>query len=208
MAIITGPLFSLEAHGSLGDVITYARLGRTNYTKVHFSPANPKSPGQIGIRCMTKFLTQIWSELSDNMQAQFQQLGETWNLKPYHAYLKFNLQRWTGHEMPIVDFVTSHTPTYDDLTLFIDKTGLLHEFTLVIEFEPNTPFSCEVCFGTTPDFTPTRSTAKVIVNHCYGSVPYRTFDGSWTAPSDPWVYYAKARYAHHGGLTSSWEAQL
>lgn len=63
MAKTTGPLFSLEASGTIAKTITYSRWKGRPYSRVRVIPLNPFSAGQVRardlIRCMA--LGQHWA---------------------------------------------------------------------------------------------------------------------------------------------------
>lgn len=50
MARLTGPLFSLDARGSLFHTIVYSAWKQRNYARMRVVPYNPKSAYQTGIR--------------------------------------------------------------------------------------------------------------------------------------------------------------
>ncbi len=201
MVVTTGPCMSLEARGTLNDTITYAVLGRTCYAKSYFKPANPKSAAQIGVRTGTKFITSLWQQLSDVMKAPFEAMGQSDNLSPYHAFLKLNTRRWSSHGLPIVIVGNDYKATYTEVEVSMDVTNRLHEITLRIKDELNGPFCMEMCFNTSPDFTPSRSTTKAFSTGASYAWPNWIMTGSWTAPDDS-TYYIKTRYGHVSGNAS------
>lgn len=50
MTRVTGPLFSLTASGTIGDVITYSNWKGLAYVRTRVIPANPQTAGQTSIR--------------------------------------------------------------------------------------------------------------------------------------------------------------
>ena len=196
----------MEAHGALNKTLIFARLGGTSYVKNYNTPANPKSSAQMGIRCMSKFLTQNWSALTEPQKAKFQTLAEEWNLSRYHAYLRFNSQRWNAHLLPTADLDSINIPSGADQIVTITKTGRLHEISHTITFEAITPFGAECCFATASDFTPAKSNAKVIINKNTGFFFFREITGEWLAPDDA-TYYCKSRYFLRSGNASSFILQ-
>ena len=189
MAIITGPLFSLEAHGSLGDVLTYARLGRTNYTKVHFTPANPRSQKQVVRRLMTGWLTQTWSALSDSEKANFNSMATSWNLSPYHAWLKFNSQRWTSNLMPAKLLPTGFDFTPNVMIFNPTQAGNIWTINIVVTAHARGIFSLrlQAMPGPAPiwnnDYTVAFKGPAVLTG------PFWAFSFQWTAPDDSMLYF-------------------
>ncbi len=201
MVVLTGPCMSLEARGTLNDTITYAVLGRTAYVKTYFKPANPKSSAQTGTRSMTKHLTQNWSTIHPFYQTGFEPLAQKWHLSNYHAYLKFNSQRWNGHQMPRVHWGDLNPLIFYRFYVQFSTNGLIHDILIRVEFCQVTPFACQCCFATTSDFTPARSNTKIIMGDPSQEGNFQIFRGTWIAP-DPSTYYIKARFSCADGQTT------
>lgn len=92
---VTGPMFSLEASGTVGGVITASKWKGRAYFRTRVTPANPRSAQQTAQRAMWKFITQIWSHMSAGDQASWDTLGGQRSISPFNAYTKFNQDRWT-----------------------------------------------------------------------------------------------------------------
>jgi len=60
MARLTAPLFSLDASGTIGSAITFARWKGINYARVRVIPANPKTTGQTAVRNIFTNLNELW----------------------------------------------------------------------------------------------------------------------------------------------------
>ncbi len=202
MAKLTGPCFAIEAHGSLGKTLTFGKVRKTNYAKKHTAPANPKSDAQVGVRAGTKFITQTWSGLSSAARAQWETLGESLSLSPYHAYLRINSQRWAQHRLPITDRDSTTDPSYGGLVLHMDVTGRVHTIYLAVFMPNSNPISAEFCLSTDSGFTPTRSFTKVIAGDPSPPGADWVFTATWTAPDDN-LYYCKSRYAINSGNSTS-----
>ena len=50
MTRVTGPMFSLTASGTIGDVITYSNWKGLAYVRSRVDPANPQTASQVSIR--------------------------------------------------------------------------------------------------------------------------------------------------------------
>ena len=50
MTRVTGPMFSLTASGTIGDVITYSKWKGLHYVRSRVIPANPQTDPQTSIR--------------------------------------------------------------------------------------------------------------------------------------------------------------
>jgi len=51
---VTGPMFSLTASGTIGDVITFSHWKGLYYVRSRVIPANPKTDPQVSIRSTLK----------------------------------------------------------------------------------------------------------------------------------------------------------
>jgi len=100
MATVKGPLFSLDASGTVGDAVVFSKWKGRNYVRTHALPANPKSAGQLSVRAMMKFLSQFWATLSATDQATWEARAEVTNVSPFNAYVKANMARWGTYGFP------------------------------------------------------------------------------------------------------------
>ena len=204
MAKLSGPMFSMEAHGSIGKTLSFVRGKRTPYVKKHFTPKNPNSTAQIGIRCMAKFLTQYWAELSDEDKASFEELAAAWTTSPYHAWLTLNSRRWANHELPI--FNTENTggaiSTHPSCggSYFHGKWSVRPS----IDATSNFPIIAEVCISKDSGFTPSRQTARHIISEYDMDDEDCEFYYSWYPPDED-TYYFRARFGYANGDASEWD---
>lgn len=100
MAGVKGPLFSLDASGTIGDAIVFAKWKGRNYVRRHAIPANPKSVGQVSVRAMMKFLSQYWVSLSDAEQVDWETRAAATNISPFNAFVAYNMERWGRYAWP------------------------------------------------------------------------------------------------------------
>jgi len=202
MVKLIGPCMSMEARGTLNDVITYAVLGRTCYAKSHFTPRNPKSPGQISIRCSANFLTQMWKKFPKWLQDYFIPLAKFWNLSPYHAYLKYNMLRWNDFDMAVAN-PQWHGPEPTCYHIFqTTENNGTYSFEAAVYSTDGFTWAYQINGAQTSDFTPNRSNTKIILRNPtkVGSTYY--FTGQWTRPDQLW-YYFKGRYGIMDGQSSA-----
>ena len=204
MVVVSGPLFSLQARGSLGDTITYARLGRTNYSKVHFSPTNPRSDKQIRRRAMTKWLTQTWSGLSTSEKSNFERLGSAWNLSPYHAWLKFNSKRWTSNQMPAKSFPVRFTYSPSMTEFYANQNGNL--WTITFRFMGPAPdgFSLRLQSLLTSDPTWYDNKTVAISGPAERSGPFGDFNFVWAAPDSNMRWFRAKIGSDYGASSTDW----
>lgn len=85
MATTKGPLFSLEASGSIGNALTYGRRGKTNTVKTKTNPANPRSLPQIRTRAAIAYATALWNSLTNTEKAAWAAYGEGRQISGYNA---------------------------------------------------------------------------------------------------------------------------
>lgn len=100
MVKVHGPMMSLDATGTLGKAVTFAKWKGRNYVRERVIPSNPKSGGQVGRRAMFTFLSQAWNALSDADKATWQDLADQLVALPFNAYVAFNMQRWHNFATP------------------------------------------------------------------------------------------------------------
>lgn len=94
MATTKGPLFSLDASGTVGGSIVFSKWKGRNYVRRHAIPANPKSDAQLSVRAMMRFLSQYWTSLSTSEQADWATRAAITNISPFNAYVAYNMDRW------------------------------------------------------------------------------------------------------------------
>lgn len=94
MATVKGPLFSLDASGTVGGSVVFSKWKGRSYVRRHAVPANPKSAGQLGVRAMLRFLTQDWVNLTDGQQVDWEKRAEVTNISPFNAFVSYNQTRF------------------------------------------------------------------------------------------------------------------
>lgn len=63
MAVLTAPLLSLAASGTIGDALTYASWKGIPYARVRVIPANPQSVAQQEVRGVFSTLNEMWKRM-------------------------------------------------------------------------------------------------------------------------------------------------
>lgn len=107
MVKVNGPMFSLDASGTLGDAITFSKWKGRPYVRERVIPSNPKSGAQVGRRAMFRFLTQAWNALSSANKATYQDLADQKVASPFNAYISYNMERWHNFLTPSQDIATA-----------------------------------------------------------------------------------------------------
>lgn len=117
MARTTGPLFSLDASGSVGGAITFSKWKGRNYVRRRVIPSNPKSGAQVGRRAMVAFLAQQWASLSAADQAEWQPLADQLVASRFNAYVGWNMSQWHNFIEPSQQYPADRTLTPSDNAL-------------------------------------------------------------------------------------------
>lgn len=151
-------MFSLSASGTLGKAIVYATWKGIAYVRKHAIPANPKSPAQVSMRSMMRFLSQIWNGLTGANKTTWDARAAVTNVSPFNAFVGFNQSLWN----------TFRGPTKEDPPAEIGSGGLAPTTTITVGVKE---LSLSIADGATPPdwgwlihsslttgFTPSRST--------------------------------------------------
>jgi len=204
MVVTKGPCFSLDARGTLGGSLTFAKVGKTNYAKKHFRPANPRSAAQSATRIHTAFVTGLWSVLNSTYRSNFLDLAEGWNLPLYHAYTKFNMRRWAKGLPPAIELPVESSFSLDAQDFIYMKTGRLYEVQVQIGTPMPLPLLVQVAASTDAGFEPSKNNTVAWI-YPYVKVFATTYQcyGRWTAPSDDF-FYIKGRGVNVRGGSTDW----
>jgi len=100
MVKVSGPAFSLDASGTIGDTLVFSKWKGRNYIRSHVVPSNPRSGGQVGMRAMFKFLTQAWAGLTDGNKATWEDRAAQLIASEFNAFLSYNQFRWRNFTAP------------------------------------------------------------------------------------------------------------
>lgn len=101
MALVNGPLFSLEARGAVGRAIVYAKWKGRDYVRKYVVPANPRTLAQQFQRGILEAITQRWAFIEPAHKATWQTLANAHNYSTFNAYCKFNLDAETDGDFPV-----------------------------------------------------------------------------------------------------------
>ena len=93
MARATGPLFSIEAAGTLGKTVVYQTQNGQAVVKMWAKPKNPKTASQKTTRALAKYLTAQWQHLTPEEQSSWLNYPSQKNAAAYHHYLGENMRR-------------------------------------------------------------------------------------------------------------------
>lgn len=195
MVRLKGPAVSAEASGSLAKALTFATNNKRRSMRAHAKPKDTKSPTQLAVRAMMKFLSTNWKALSTADQATWAQLARANQYAPYHAFIKYNMQRWRTFRPPAKVHPPAETPpapTPAGLTAF----GGFHFITFRLWLPPAPApwaWTLHVLPGG-PTATIFETTRHVLLKTGAGDVYYTMRD------LQPGVYKVRARAFSNDGL--------
>jgi hypothetical protein len=107
MAKANGPLFSLEASGTIGKAITYGKNKGRNFVRVRVTPANPQTDAQTGVRANFAGLVLLWKANTIALTSAFKVLADQTQISAFNAFVGFNQKRLSQNKGP----ANSTTPT-------------------------------------------------------------------------------------------------
>ena len=88
MAVTKGPLFSLDASGTIAKAAVFSKWKGRNYVRVHAIPHNPKSGLQTGMRAAMKFTTQAYAALSTTIKGHWLAAAAADNITALNAQVR------------------------------------------------------------------------------------------------------------------------
>ena len=100
MVKVYGPMMSLDASGTLGKAVTFAKWKGRNYVREHVIPSNPKTGGQVGRRGMFTFLAQGWAAIAGADQATWQDFADAAVVSCFNSYVAENMGGWHNFLAP------------------------------------------------------------------------------------------------------------
>lgn len=94
MARTTGPLLSMDASGSVGNSITFAKWKGRNYVRRYAVPANPRSVGQTSIRTAMKYYTAMWKNYQAGLEGEYTLQAQSQKISPFNAFTRAGMKNW------------------------------------------------------------------------------------------------------------------
>ena len=117
MARTTGPLFSMDASGTVAGAIVFSRWRGRNYVRRHAIPSNPRTPLQTGIRAAFRFLTQWWKSFGDAELGEWNAIGDVTRVTGLNAFVAANVKRLREGR------TLKYNPTVETITVPDDATA-------------------------------------------------------------------------------------
>ena len=187
MVKVRAPAMSLDASGSLAGTLVFSKWKGRNYIRQLVIPTNPKSGGQVGVRAMFKFLSQVWDGLTDANKATWEDRADDMIVSEFNAFMSYNQRRWRDFDTP-----SKEDPATETGTAPTGPTGVatpnVRSMTLAISDGANAPdFGYAIFRSLTSTFT-------LNWDNCIAVVPW---DDSGTteyvdSPLEPDTYYYNA----------------
>jgi hypothetical protein len=100
MVKVYGPMFSLDASGTIADSATFSKWKGRNYVRQRVVPSNPQSGPQTGMRAMLSFLSKAWASLSAANKATWDTRGKATVISNFNAFTSYNQTRWRSYKGP------------------------------------------------------------------------------------------------------------
>lgn len=117
MALVHGPLFSMDASGTIGNAIVFSKWKGRPYVRERVIPSNPRSGAQTGRRAMWKFLSQDWTNILTADRATWDDLAAQLVASDFNAYMSLNIEDWHNFLAPSMTLARARTNTPSDNVL-------------------------------------------------------------------------------------------
>lgn len=135
MVKLKGPSLSLDATGSVGDAVTFAKWKGRNYLRRKPTPADPQSDLQIALRAMFAFLSGQWDNLTTAQKATWEAAALNTNSSPFNSYLSANQARWRRYNAPSKALPAD--PTDTPCTWTLEPTATKQRQAARLDWTPN-----------------------------------------------------------------------
>lgn len=84
----------MDASGSVGDALTFAKWKGRNYVRRWAVPSNPKSEGQVSIRAGMSLYTLLYVNTASTVIATFGARAASNKISAFNQYVKEGLRLW------------------------------------------------------------------------------------------------------------------
>jgi hypothetical protein len=200
MALVTGPLLSLDARGKVAGALVFSNWKGRPVVRKLVTPSNPQSGAQTGQRAMLGFLSTAWAPLSAAKKATWDTLAATGNYSGFNAFTKYNLDEWTQFQTPYnePELAAETPPTMGALTV----TGGVRQLTVsqVITVAADI-WGMVIAVSTTTGFTPAKSDVMKVV--LYAASPIAVVLSGLAADT----YYVRTSGFDHSGQQTAFVAE-
>jgi hypothetical protein len=92
-AKVVAPLMSMDASGTIGKTLVFAKNKGTNYVRQFVIPSNPRTAAQTGVRSSFAGLVALWKAYQATIHSNFEVYAQSLNLSTFNAFTGFNQKR-------------------------------------------------------------------------------------------------------------------
>ena len=85
---------SASASGTFARALTYLRCSNCHVVKKYSRPTGDPTTKQLAIRSLTRFLTQLWPDLTTAQKATWNEIAAARRISPANAFFAANHARW------------------------------------------------------------------------------------------------------------------
>lgn len=163
MAVVKGPLMSMDASGSVGKVLVFSKWRGINYVRRHSIPANPKTAAQVSFRSMFTFLSQIWAGLTVANKATWDVRAASFNLPTFNVFMAYSMERWDHYKGPSKEFPAGEAGVGGDDPITTVTAGVKELSLSIVHGVLSPGWGWLIHRSITTGFTPSRSTAIAAV---------------------------------------------
>ena len=96
MARVKGPLFSLDASGSLAKTVTYSKWKGRNYTRQHVIPQNPQSTNQVNVRVAWDLIVKYWQANVGTLQAPWDAFAVQFQMSGFNQFISRGMDAYVA----------------------------------------------------------------------------------------------------------------
>ena len=100
MVKVAAPMLSLEASGTIANSMTFSKWKGRPYVRTRVTPANPRTPKQMGIRAVMAFLARQWAKLTAAHQSTWEAKAKQTNVSAFNAFAGTNAFEWRNGNYP------------------------------------------------------------------------------------------------------------
>jgi hypothetical protein len=96
MAKTKGPLFSLDASGTIAKTIVYSRWKGRSYVRRHQIPYNPNTEKQINVRKAMSLLVALWQSKDDPVKLLYETEGAKIQLSGFNYFVRRGMNEYVS----------------------------------------------------------------------------------------------------------------
>lgn len=119
-----GPALSLNATGSIKQLLSFGKTKGRSFLKKSSIPKNPRTGRQVGVRSMMGFLGNSWNNQVAGPGSGWDPIANEEGFAPYHAYVQANARRWNTFQAPGQDFPILEDDAFSSFIFFLYTGGV------------------------------------------------------------------------------------